>query len=174
MIGPGGLLLVVPDLYALLVSVLWVGSKTINNQTWLWKIFLQGHILWPSPPQNCKQLLYCRIQYPLMMTVLTHKRHYSPFKTLKDHLCFYIWTSNSHCPNPYLVEKSFKGVKMTTAKWTSIQERSRIQRYAAVRFNEKGVFASVGWTCSQHLWRCSKGSKVILHKFWICACSTQS
>ncbi len=33
MIGPGGLLLVVPDLYALPVSVLWVGSKTINNQT---------------------------------------------------------------------------------------------------------------------------------------------
>jgi hypothetical protein len=73
-----------------------------------------------------------------MITVPTHKRHYSPFKTLKDHLCFYIWTSNSHCPNPYLVEKSFKGVKMTTAKWTSIQERSRIQRYPAARFNEKG------------------------------------
>jgi len=27
---------------------------------------------------------------------------------------------------------------MTTAKWTSIQERSRIQRYPAARFNEKG------------------------------------
>jgi hypothetical protein len=43
MIGPDGLLLVVPDLYALPVSVFWVGCKTINNQTWMWKIFLQGH-----------------------------------------------------------------------------------------------------------------------------------
>jgi hypothetical protein len=38
---------------------------------------------------------------------------------------------------------------MTTAKWTSIQECSKI--YAIVLqylFNEKGVFASVGWRCS--------------------------
>jgi len=112
MIDPGGLLLVVPDdLYALPVSVLWVSCKTINNQTWMWKIFLQGHILWASPPQNCKQLLYCRIEYRLMVTVPTHKRHYSPFKTLKDHLCFYIWMSNSHCPNPYLVGFFVKGLK---------------------------------------------------------------
>ncbi len=47
-----------------------------------------------SPPKNCKQLLYFRTEHHLMITVP------SLFKTLKDHLCFYIWTSNSNCPNP--------------------------------------------------------------------------
>jgi hypothetical protein len=38
MIGPSGLLLVVPHIYALPVSVLWLGLQKINNKTWMWKI----------------------------------------------------------------------------------------------------------------------------------------
>ncbi len=71
-----------------------------------------------------------------MITVPSHKRHKSPFKQSKDHLYLYIWTSNSHCPNPQW-NFFFKGVKMTAAKWTSIQERRRVVRYPAARFNEK-------------------------------------
>jgi hypothetical protein len=52
-----------------------------------------------SPPQNCK-LLYFRIEYCLMITLPTHKRHTSPFTHSKTHLCLYIWMSNSHSPIP--------------------------------------------------------------------------
>jgi hypothetical protein len=38
MIGPSGLLLVVPHIYALPVSVLWLGLQKINNKTWMWNI----------------------------------------------------------------------------------------------------------------------------------------
>jgi hypothetical protein len=38
---------------------------------------------------------------------------------IKDHLCAYIWMSNNDYPNPWY-KKTFKAVKMTTAKWTSI------------------------------------------------------
>jgi hypothetical protein len=47
-------------------------------------------VLRASPPQNCKQHLYFRIQYRLMMTVSTHKRHKSPFKHSKT---IYVFTS---------------------------------------------------------------------------------
>ncbi len=46
MVGPDGLLLVVPHVFAVRVSVLLVGlQKRVHNQTWMWKIFSQGHIL---------------------------------------------------------------------------------------------------------------------------------
>jgi hypothetical protein len=46
MIGPGGLLLVVSHLFAISVLVWWVGlQKKVYNYTWMWKTFLQDHIL---------------------------------------------------------------------------------------------------------------------------------
>ncbi len=48
MIGPGGLLLVVPHLFAVPVLVLWVGlpNKKYTTKTWMWKnIVVQDHIL---------------------------------------------------------------------------------------------------------------------------------
>jgi hypothetical protein len=45
-IGPGGLLLVVPHLFAVLVSVLWVGlQNSLVPQLGCGKYFVQGHIL---------------------------------------------------------------------------------------------------------------------------------
>jgi hypothetical protein len=41
-------------------------------------------------PQNSKQLLYFRIEYRLMITRPTHKRHKSPFKHSKT---IYVFTS---------------------------------------------------------------------------------
>jgi hypothetical protein len=46
MIGTGGFLVVVPHLFSVPVSVLWMGLQNyLNNYTWMWKIFWQGHIL---------------------------------------------------------------------------------------------------------------------------------
>jgi hypothetical protein len=46
-IGPGGLLLVVPHIFAVVtVSLSWVGCKEVKSQTWMReRIFFQGHIL---------------------------------------------------------------------------------------------------------------------------------
>jgi hypothetical protein len=43
-----------------------------------------------SPPQNCKQLLYLKIEYCLMITVPTHKPHKSPLKHANT---IYVFTS---------------------------------------------------------------------------------
>jgi hypothetical protein len=46
LIGPSGLLLVVSHLLAVSVSVLWVGvGNKLVTKTWMWEIFLHGHIL---------------------------------------------------------------------------------------------------------------------------------
>ncbi len=48
LIGPGGLLLVVSDLFAVPVSVLMSGVEQKTNKvtkTWMWKLFLQSYIL---------------------------------------------------------------------------------------------------------------------------------
>jgi hypothetical protein len=46
MIGSGSFLLVVSHLFGVPVLVLWVPSwKKLSNWTWMWEIFLQGHIL---------------------------------------------------------------------------------------------------------------------------------
>ncbi len=45
MIRPGGLLLVVSHLFAVSVSIEWVKLQEKVNKTWMWEIFLQGHIL---------------------------------------------------------------------------------------------------------------------------------
>ncbi len=71
-----------------------------------------------------------------MITVPTRKGRKSPFKTLKDLLCLYMWTSNSHCPNPQQ-KKYFEKVKMNTEKSTSIQESSTIYAILLQDFNEK-------------------------------------
>ncbi len=44
-IAPDGLLLVVSHLFAAPVLVYGWGWKKVNNHTWMWEIFLQGHIL---------------------------------------------------------------------------------------------------------------------------------
>jgi hypothetical protein len=43
-----------------------------------------------SPPQNCKQQLYFKIEHCLTITVPTHKHYKSPFKHLK---IIYVFTS---------------------------------------------------------------------------------
>jgi hypothetical protein len=42
MVGLGGLLLVVPHLFAIPILVLWVGLEKMFNQTWMWFFFLVG------------------------------------------------------------------------------------------------------------------------------------
>ncbi len=57
-----------------------------------------------------------------MITVPAHKRHKSPFKYSKT---IYVFTSGRVI---VIVElhSTFKGVKMATAKWASIQEHTTI------------------------------------------------
>jgi hypothetical protein len=43
-----------------------------------------------SPPHTGQQLLYLRIEYPVTITVPTHKRHKSRFKHTKT---IYVFTS---------------------------------------------------------------------------------
>jgi hypothetical protein len=67
MIGPGGSLLVVSHLFAVPVSVLWVGlQKSKITKLGCEKYFFsQGCVLstgGASPPQNCKQLLDVKIE----------------------------------------------------------------------------------------------------------------
>jgi len=45
MIGPGGLLLVIPSYLQSLFHSYGRGCKKVHNQTWMWEVFLQGHIL---------------------------------------------------------------------------------------------------------------------------------
>jgi hypothetical protein len=58
-----------------------------------------------------------------MITVPTHKHHKSPFQHAKT---IHIFTSGPLIVTvQILVVQAFKGVKMTTARLTSIQEQSR-------------------------------------------------
>jgi hypothetical protein len=72
-----------------------------------------------------------------MITVSTHKRHRSPFKHSKT---IYVFTSGQVIVTVQIHsrKKAFKGVKMTTAKWTIITREQQHLRYPATRFNEKG------------------------------------
>jgi hypothetical protein len=83
-----------------------------------------------------------------MIIVPTHKRGESPFKHSKT---IHVFTSG-----PLIVtvqihrrKKTFKGVKMTTAKSTSIHDQEQESRYRAARFNEKGCLQVWGWRCSK-------------------------
>ncbi len=60
-----------------------------------------------------------------MITVPTHKRHKKSFKHSKT---IYVFTSGRVIVIVQIHSRKyiFKGVKMTTAKWTSVQERIRI------------------------------------------------
>jgi hypothetical protein len=72
-----------------------------------------------------------------MITVPTHKRHKSPFKHPKT---IYIFTCGPVIVNVQIhSRKRFGGVKMTTAKSTSIQERSRIYAILLQDLMKRGV-----------------------------------
>jgi hypothetical protein len=72
-----------------------------------------------------------------MITVPTHKRHESPFKLSKT---IYIFTSGQVIVTVQIhSRKTFKGVKMTTAKWTLIQEPSRIHAILLRDLMKRGV-----------------------------------
>jgi hypothetical protein len=60
-----------------------------------------------------------------MITVPIHKRHKIPFKHLKT---IYVFTSGRVTVTVQIHsrKKDFKGLKMSSAKWTSIQDSSRI------------------------------------------------
>jgi hypothetical protein len=46
-------------------------------------------------------------------------------------------------------KKAFKGVKMTTSKWTINTEEQQNLCYPSARFNEKGCLLVWGWRCSK-------------------------
>jgi len=60
------------------------GPANTENNKWRMlsvQIFIIGvYVIRASPPQNCKQLLYVKIEQCLLITVPTHKRHKRPFK----------------------------------------------------------------------------------------------
>jgi len=73
-----------------------------------------------------------------MITVPTHKRHKTPFKHSKS---IYAFTSGPVTVTDQIHsrKKHFEGVKMTTAKSTSIQERSRIHAIMLQDLMKRGV-----------------------------------
>jgi hypothetical protein len=78
-----------------------------------------------------------------MITILAHKRHKSPFKHSKT---IYVFTCGWVIVIVQIHSRKtiLKGVKMTTAKWTSNRRVHQDSRYPGARFSEKGVFAGVG------------------------------
>jgi len=73
-----------------------------------------------------------------MIAVPTHKRDKSPFKHSKT---IYVFTSGPVIVTVQIHSRKidFEGVKMSTAKWTSIQEiLLQDLRYPVARSNEKG------------------------------------
>jgi hypothetical protein len=73
-----------------------------------------------------------------MISVPTHKRDKSTFKHSKT---IYVFTSG-----PVIVtiqihsrKKDFEGVKMSTAKWTSLQERSTIYAILLHNLMKRGI-----------------------------------
>ncbi len=73
-----------------------------------------------------------------MITVPTHKRHRSPFKLSKS---IYVFTSGPVIVTVQIYgrKKVLKGVKMTTAKTTSIEESSRICTIVLQDLMKRGV-----------------------------------
>jgi len=128
-----------------------------------------------SPPYTGKQLLYFRIEYCLMITVPTNKLHKSPFKHSKT---IYVFTSGrvivtlqihkspfKHSKTIYVFtsgriiitlqihstkKKLFKGIKMTSAKWTIHTREQQDLRYPAARLNEKGCLPLWGGDALTH------------------------
>jgi len=75
-----------------------------------------------------------------MITFPAHKCHKRPFKHSKT---IYVFTSGGGLIVTVQIhsrKKAFKGVKMTTAKWTinTGEQQQHDLRYPAARFNEKG------------------------------------
>jgi hypothetical protein len=79
-----------------------------------------------------------------MIAVATHKRHKSPSKHSKT---TYVFTSGRVIVAVQIQSRKdgFKGAKMATAKWTSIEEPSRIYPiYRAARSKQKGCLQVLG------------------------------
>ncbi len=116
------------------------GQKTSKQQA---KCAFHGialkkkHLRASPSPHGPKKLLYFRMEYGLMITAPTHKRHKSPFKHSKT---IYVFTSVWAIVTLHVHggRKLLKGVKMTTAKWTTNTGEKQDLRYPAERFNEKG------------------------------------
>jgi len=73
-----------------------------------------------------------------MITVATHKHHKSPSKHSKT---TYVFTSGRVIVTVQIQSRKdgFKGAKMTTAKWTSIEEPSRIYPIVLQDLSKRGV-----------------------------------
>jgi hypothetical protein len=96
-----------------------------------------------SPAHTCKELLYFRIEYHLMITVPTHKSHKSPFQHSKT---IYVFTSGQVIVTVQIHsrKKLLKGLK-----WTINTQEQQDLCYPAARFNEKGCLLVWGWRCSK-------------------------
>ncbi len=103
-------------------------------------------ISYPTPANNSFIL---KIEYRLMITVPTHKCHKKVL--LNTQKTIYVFTSGRVIVTVEIHNsrtKAFKGVKMTTAKWTiSTGEQQQNLCYPAARFNEKGCLLVWGWRC---------------------------
>ncbi len=126
----------------------WRVSGGYQEKKWERSNFASANFEWSYEEhlhtQNCKELVYVEIEYCLMITILAHKRRKSPFKHSKT--SYYVFTCGRVIVIVQIHSRKtiLKGVKMTTAKWTSIEERHQDSRYPGARFSEKGVFAGVG------------------------------
>jgi hypothetical protein len=106
-------------------------------------------VLTASPPQNCKQLLYFRIQYRLMMTVPTHKRHKSRFKHSKT---IYVFTSGRVIVTVQIHsrKKLLKTLKWPLQNQPSIPESSRICTILLQDLVKRGVCRCRGGDALSH------------------------
>ncbi len=129
------------------------GQKASKQQT---KCAFHGialkkkHLRASPSPHGPKKLLYFRMEYGWMISIPTHKRHKSPFKHSKT---IYVFTSIWVIVTLHIRSgrKLLKGVKMTTAKWTTNTREKQDLRYPAERFNEKRRLLVWGWTCSKNV-----------------------
>jgi len=84
-----------------------------------------------------------------MINVPTHKHHNNPLNTQRPFMSLHLDEYLIVTVQVHSIKKLFKGVKMTTAKWTINTREQQDLRYPAARLNEKGWFAGVGWRCSK-------------------------
>jgi hypothetical protein len=101
-----------------------------------------------SPPENCKQLLYFKIEYCLMITVPTHKRRKSRLKHAKT---IYVFTSGWVLVTFQIHsrKKFLKGLKWPLQNGPLIQESSKICAILLQDLMKKGVVPCVGWRPSK-------------------------
>jgi hypothetical protein len=95
-----------------------------------------------SPPQNCKELLYIKVDKSVMIAVPNHKRHKSPFKLSKS---IYVFTSRLVIVNVQIYSRKtvFKAVN-DVCKNDINKGEQQVLLYRVARFNENGCLQPCG------------------------------